>query len=353
MAARSRENGFTLLGVGISLIVIVGMMGLAVDLGRMYITKSETQSYADATALAAAVELDGTAEGIARAQAAVSSSSNRWNFNTSPFTGSSIEFATSYPGGTWTTAPIDPINYRFARVGAQVTLPLLLIRAVTPATTSLVRAEAIGAQVEKTRFRHGLFPFSPFAHNTVAPDYGLIPGQMYTLRWASAPKVGNNTCGGDDTQAMIDLAESGGGSERGFIESTSADLIRSTIVDDYQSVAREIGDSVVMTGGAKQTQLSSLIARINQDTDSNAATYADYVRSNTGNGRRLVAAPINTGQPGGYRIVQIGAFFLRPTTHYNAGGNQAFCAEYVGSWVQGSNHKGAGPPGAYVVRLVK
>jgi uncharacterized membrane protein len=35
-------------------VVLFGMAGLAIDLGRMYITKNEAQSYADSAALYAA-----------------------------------------------------------------------------------------------------------------------------------------------------------------------------------------------------------------------------------------------------------------------------------------------------------
>src|SRR4051794_20877020 len=109
---------------------------------------------------------------------------------------------------------------------------------------------------------------------------------------------------------MVDLAGAGGGSERGFIEETSGSNIRATIVDDYQSVWRGIGDTVTMTGGTKQTELDALVTRIGQDTDTTAPNYAAYVASGTGSGRRLVGVPINTGSPD-YKVVQIGAFLLQ------------------------------------------
>ncbi|HBY60210.1 MAG TPA: hypothetical protein DEH78_10330, partial [Solibacterales bacterium] len=117
------------------------------------------------------------------------------------------------------------------------------------------------------------------------------------------------------------------GSERGYIEESSANNIRLTIEEDYQTIQRGIGDIVTMTGGAKQSQLDSLEDRIAQDTNTTAATYADYIASGTGNRRRIIAAPINDGgSPMGSnnRIVGIGAFFLRPTNQYGNGGNQAW-----------------------------
>jgi hypothetical protein len=113
---------------------------------------------------------------------------------------------------------------------------------------------------------------------------------------------------------------------------------------------------VDFTGGAKQSQLDSLHDRIDQDTDNVSTTYAQYVTRNTGNGRRIVACPINDGgTPVGsnQRVVGFGAFFLKRTGEYNNGGNQAWCAEYVGAWVQGSRRKGSQLGGTYVVRLVE
>jgi hypothetical protein len=216
-----------------------------------------------------------------------------------------------------------------------------------------IRANSAAGQEIRTSFREGLFPFSPYAHDVNAPPhYGLALGQKYTLRWAATPKLNQNTCAGDNDATTIALATAGGGEERGFIESTSSDLIRATIEQDYQTVTRTIGDQVNMTGGTKQTQVTSMHNRINQDTDPTSATFSAYVSKRAGNGRRIVAAPINTGSPD-YRIVQIGAFFLLPASEYPNGGNKAFCAEYVGAWLQGSTRQAAADSGAYVAQLIR
>jgi Flp pilus assembly protein TadG len=353
----SRERGITLLITGFSLFVVIGMVGLAFDLGRMYIAKNETQTYVDAAAIAAALELDGTIDGLNRARDAVANNANHWNFQVKPFSGAQVEFAQT-TGGPWEANPSVANNYGFVRVNAGVSVPLSFIRAVASGDSRPVNAVAVAGQVIRTGFREGLFPFSPFAHDTTGPDYGLVPGQLYTLRWASNPKVNNNqqNCPGDQTQAMIDLAQQGGGEERGFIESDSASLIRQTIIADYQTVFREIGDSVVMTGGAKQTQRDALVERVRQDTDNNSVTYAEYLAADSGNFRRVIAAPINVGHDLGYTIVQIGAFLLLPESYYleAQGGNKPFCAEYIGAYLQGGRGRGAyDQPGYYVVRLVQ
>jgi len=361
---KNRESGFTLITTAFGIVVLIGMVGLAVDIGRIYIAKSETQVFVDSASLAATLELDGTNDGLDRARARVASNPNKWNFNTGSFSGVTTTFAKSRTG-PWEETPTDPSGYLYANALVSVDVPVLFLSAfrqlsvpgafvvLSPTFTAGVKSNGASGQELKTRFKDGMFPFSPYAHDGTSPDFGLVPGQLYTLRWASNPRLDNNTCAGDNTQTMIDLAAAGGGSERGYIELTSASTIRQAIEDDYQTVWRGIGDSVNMTGGAKQTELDALLVRVGQDTNSSAPDYESYATAGTGNGRRLVGAPINTGDPN-YSVVQIGAFFLTPAGTYNNGGNSPWCAEYVGPWVQGSKNKGAGTStGAYVARTIQ
>ena len=51
---RQRQKGVVAILVGMTIVVMVGMVGLAIDLGQMYVSKSELQNGADACALAAA-----------------------------------------------------------------------------------------------------------------------------------------------------------------------------------------------------------------------------------------------------------------------------------------------------------
>lgn len=357
---RYRQDGYVLLSVTAASIVLIGSVGLAVDLGRMYITKGEAQTFADSAALAAVLELDATSAGFDRARTAVTSNPNRNSFGTTQFTGTTVEFATA-AAGPWLAAPGSSAGYAFVRVNATAAVPLYFLAIAANKTQTDVVATAVAGQVAKTAFSEGLFPFSPYAHQpNSAPDFGLIVGKLYTLRWPANPKIGNgngaNVCAGDNSQNILNVAQAAGGSERGYIEETSASVIEQTIVDDYQTIFRNVGDIVIMTGGAKQSQLSSLHERINQDSDTTSSTYANY----TGNGRRIIAAPINDGgTPLGSnnRIVAIGAFMLVPTGEYGNGGGQAWCAEYVGCWLQGSSHRcavggGSNAAGAYVPRLI-
>lgn len=67
---RDPEAGSVLVFWGISIVVLLGMVALSFDIGRISATQSELQSYADNLAVAAAAELDGEADSIDRAIAA-------------------------------------------------------------------------------------------------------------------------------------------------------------------------------------------------------------------------------------------------------------------------------------------
>lgn len=70
---RDRENGaVAIMAIG-AIIIICGFCSLALDLSRVYNRKVELQSVADAAALHAAVELDGTKAGLTKAVQKVSS----------------------------------------------------------------------------------------------------------------------------------------------------------------------------------------------------------------------------------------------------------------------------------------
>jgi Flp pilus assembly protein TadG len=349
LVADRRRRGFALIAVAGSAVAMLGALGLAVDLGRLYIVRNEAQAFTDSAALAAVIELDGTQNGFQRARNKVAANTNRWNMATQNFVDPVTEFAQAQTG-PWEANPATGVNYRFLRVRAGADVSMYFVPVLGQPSTIHTGARAVAGQVPMTRLREGTFPFSPIAHNNTPPHFGLQIGQQYTLRWASNPKM-NNVCEGDKVQSVIDKAKATG-DERGYIEETSSSIIRQAIEGDYQTRPLAVGDIVDMTGGAKQTQLDSLINRVNQDTDSQATTYAQYVNNDAGNGRRVVLVPLNTWSPD-YLVVGFAAFFLLHPSEYTKGGNQPFCAEYIGAYVQGASHGGAGQPGAYVARLLE
>jgi hypothetical protein len=69
MRSRHKQAGGILLIFGICLLLLFGCLGVVIDLGYAYTTRASIQNAVDAAALAGARELDGTADGVARAVA--------------------------------------------------------------------------------------------------------------------------------------------------------------------------------------------------------------------------------------------------------------------------------------------
>jgi hypothetical protein len=349
------------------LIALIGMLGLAVDLGRVYITKNEAQAFTDAAALAGARCLNGKSSGITNANAAVTAtmSTNRWNMATTAFTsGNTVtEFATTATG-PWVANPPLAAGYSYTRVTATPTLGLSFMAIVGSPNTQAVGAQSVAGIIPASFPKGGYLPFTVFAHTlTGDPNFGFVPGEEYTFLWPGNVKVGNNSCRGDNSQQWINNASAGTGSDRGYFELQSAVSIRQAILGQRQTSPLSIGDVLTLTNGQKQTEQDALTALANRDTDQQ-----DYNPNSSGvappyngNGARLVLLPINSGFTGDptaappilpKQVLTFGAFLL--PMHYDGSGNKSWCAIYMGSKSVGS--EGVSPiagAGAYVTKLLQ
>ena len=101
--SQPRQRGFILIAMSVCMFLLLAVIGMAFDLGRVYIARNEAQIFTDAASMAAAKQLDGTAAGLDRARAAVSGLPNRWNLGTENFSGVVIEF--SADGKQWEQQP--------------------------------------------------------------------------------------------------------------------------------------------------------------------------------------------------------------------------------------------------------
>lgn len=113
---KPNQDGFVLIAMSVSMFVILAVMGLAFDFGRIYIARNEAQIFTDAAALTAASKLNGTADGVKAARDAVGRVPMRWNLGTQEFTGVVVEF--SKDGQRWEKDPKDAASLMFASVTA-------------------------------------------------------------------------------------------------------------------------------------------------------------------------------------------------------------------------------------------
>jgi hypothetical protein len=140
----NRQKGFILIAMSVSMFLLLAVVGMAFDLGRVYIARNEAQVFTDAASMAAAKQLDGTPAGLDRARAAVAAMPNRWNLGTENFSGIVIEF--SADGEQWETQPKDPATLHYARVTAPENhVEIMFLRAVGGPPDFTVPARAVAS----------------------------------------------------------------------------------------------------------------------------------------------------------------------------------------------------------------
>ncbi len=147
MTRRKQEKGFVLIAMSVTLVLLMGMIGLAFDLGRVYIARNEAQVFTDAASMAAAKELDGSAAGLQRARDAVAKLPNRWNLGTEDFSGVVVEFASGIgPEARWERAPRSAAEITYARVTApENNLSMTFLRAVGSPESITIPARSVAA----------------------------------------------------------------------------------------------------------------------------------------------------------------------------------------------------------------
>ncbi len=150
---RQSQKGFVLIVTSIVLSILLALAALGIDIGRMYVIRAELQSFTDAAALSAAMELDGTVSGVANARTgagrlATGPHAMRWNLGTQPITDIVTSF--SADNKTWQEQPRQGGDYRFVRVVATEPAPVIFLRIFQPLGlgSSTVAAASVAAKTE-------------------------------------------------------------------------------------------------------------------------------------------------------------------------------------------------------------
>lgn len=389
--------------VAASALVVVGLLGLSVDLGRMYVVKNELQNFTDAASIAAAHKLNGTNDGITAARVRALADTNRWNFGNDSVSDITVTFATDSTGN-FSETPAIGSAYRFVRVDATAASELMFM-GIFPGIgrAQNVNARSIAGQAAVAGMGDGVLPFSPDAHdpNDVTGNFGFLRGRNYTLRWdnltgntnglpansyiESSDGVDLVGCDADmdGTTAGFQPGETSN-SQRGYIDLADlepidggggAALIR-YIVEGKASFEQSIVPYqywVTPEPGEKQTVLGSMDDRVASDTDRSTATHYTTAQTapetpssesmNTsfrssyevaeprppaGNGRRLVTVPVNDPLSNGV-VIGFAGFFLppEPCAEVKIDNHKYYpcCGEYVGSTLLNGGGSGANPGG--------
>ncbi len=147
---RPSNQGFVLVVTCIALAILLAFAVLGIDIGRMRVIKSELQAFTDAAALNAALQLDGSESGLARARAAAAQLASgphamKWDMGTQPISKIAASFAKGDrppSPGVWTANPDDAAGYRFVRIQASAPAPIIFFRVFQNLVESPVVAAA-------------------------------------------------------------------------------------------------------------------------------------------------------------------------------------------------------------------
>jgi uncharacterized membrane protein len=128
--------------------LLLGLAGLAIDIGRMYVIRAELQSFTDAAALSAALQLNGSDAGLARARTGAARWADgphamRWDMGTQPITNIATSF--SPDNKTWQEQP-KQADIHFVRVTATEPAPVIFLRIFQPRSSTTVAAASVAAK---------------------------------------------------------------------------------------------------------------------------------------------------------------------------------------------------------------
>ncbi len=341
-----KRSGFVLVALSLSIVFLLGIVGLAIDLGRMYVVKNESQSFCDSAAMFAAQALVDADESVNGVTAAVNKVAwvahdatgpqKRLEFDSRQFQNITTAFSRSCDtptnacsGSTWddaTTAAANPTEYFFVRVQTSNSVNLWFLPLIVGRNVANVAASAVAGRATESNMVQGLAPFAPFeipAPGTAGcteedligcsrdpnDQFGMMKGQWYTLRWlAGNLKTSDlpNFCPGDACPCMMNLANTSGAATAGYAIYNNAHDAREAIVGT-PPVAEPVtvGSLLSLGTGQLATEMDALETRIRQDSDKATTQYqSDYQMYPTytspvgtdyrGNGRRILLGVIQS-----------------------------------------------------------
>jgi Flp pilus assembly protein TadG len=200
MRPKGSQDGTIAVMAAAVLIIMIAMFGFALDLSRTYNRKVELQNAADAVALAAANELDGTASSIDKA---VQAAANRaptfgisYNNGYLAWKPEALTFSTAPANATWVAADVakaNPQKVFFARVDTSMLDPGngRIQNVLIPILSSALAETNVSAAAVAGRDSTNALPLAVCANDnapvkTPAPlgelvEYGFRRGVVYDL----------------------------------------------------------------------------------------------------------------------------------------------------------------------------
>lgn len=177
-------RGVVLPLVAVGLTALLGFGGLVIDLGSLFVAKTELQSALDSCALAAAQELDGAADALSRATNAGLTAGNfnkvGYQETTAGITTEEVTFSDTL-AGSYSTSFAPAANARYARCNHTTNgIPAYLIQLVGGSTSNSVGAVAVATRAHAQSSCPLPIGIRPKPGGT-APNYGYLVGEWITM----------------------------------------------------------------------------------------------------------------------------------------------------------------------------
>jgi Flp pilus assembly protein TadG len=190
----NRESGGIIVTFAILLVLLMGFMGLAVDMGHLFVIRSELHTAMDACALAGAQELDGLPDSLTRAKNAgiAAGNANRVNMQSATWSGKTqvtnadITFFDKDHNSTTSAAGAAGARYvRCSHTQFATETPLLKMFGSALGSSAYAGTVDVGAFAEATTTPSQTTCPVPLALKpklgAAAPDWGFVKGEWITL----------------------------------------------------------------------------------------------------------------------------------------------------------------------------
>lgn len=210
MASRNRNSSgsLSIQFLVILVPVLLGMMGFAVDLGRLYLIRGELNQAASAMALAAAQKLNGTsaALGVANMAATSTLDTNQYNFGSVAIGQGTALLSSLAPDvaffaavadakaavGMPGSSTADGTTARHVTVNMAADAPLLFwsLLSLGQSRKTSIAAAAVAGVSAPVCTACGIEPFAiqrADSSDSDPVDFGFVPGTIYTFGYTCAP----------------------------------------------------------------------------------------------------------------------------------------------------------------------
>jgi Flp pilus assembly protein TadG len=351
---RMGERGSITIMATIFALLLLLMIGLTIDISRIYMVRQELQRAADAAALTAARELNGGPGGIDAAvtQAMTRIANDQGLRGKTAVAITNVEFAANlnddpYMNATSARNVASTINYVKVTTASSTTTILFASDAL-----GVSRSESKQAVAGKSVELAGICDFYPAAVGLTNPN--PTPGTILTLKFAQG--TGTTATINDMDYIVLDVPciSGNGDTETAKLAagepcacSTIGANINMTPSSNFGNGGAAAGDGMNTRFGVYANGYGNSLNATNYASDTNTTeniTYIQYLSSNPeGNGRRVVIAPIIA--PGTYpantngRILAWGKFFLKSQMYVQNGNcaNNPPCGYMTVEYVEEAN----------------